>query len=221
MITDPCSRIYQHDKLIHVCPTWCAVSLPYTCNISQTDGTIMYTQCNMKQTNKGGRFDFHVLHYCSNFFFYISSGARCFLHRWMEHMLGTLDTEEVAKRAEGSLDFGVLCQRVDGVHRRMELQTGTEVQLPDVSPGSRVLANEGAVLIKRYLPPFAVVHQTVVTIWSPHHRLHGWLSPLKPLFLLTWKILEVYMSALEDKEGGEKLFYIYIYIKFTCTYRRG
>lgn len=79
-------------------------------------------------------------------------------------MLGTLDTEEVAKRAEGSLDFGVLCQRVDGVHRRMELQTGTEVQLPDVSPGSRVLANEGAVLIKWYLCPFAVVHQTVVTI---------------------------------------------------------
>lgn len=76
----------------------------------------------------------------------------------------TLDTEEVAKRAEGSLDFGVLCQRVDGVHRRMELQTGTEVQLPDVPPGSRVLANEGAVLIKRYLSPFAVVHQAVVAI---------------------------------------------------------
>lgn len=46
----------------------------------------------------------------------------------------------------------------------MELQTRTKVQLPHVSPGSCVLADEGAVLIERYLGPFAVIHQTVVAV---------------------------------------------------------
>lgn len=46
----------------------------------------------------------------------------------------------------------------------MELQTCTEVQLPDVSPGSRVLADEGAVLVERYLRPVAIIHQAVVAV---------------------------------------------------------
>lgn len=82
---------------------------------------------------------------------------------------------------------GDSCQGVDGVQRRMELQACTKVQVPDVPPGSCVLAYEGAVLIERYLGPFAVIHQTVVAVRSPHDGLGGGLAPLKPLFLLTYK----------------------------------
>lgn len=82
------------------------------------------------------------------------------------------------------------CQGVDGIERRMELQACTKVQLPHVSPGSCVLADEGAVLIERYLGPFTVIHQTVVAVRPPHDGLHGGLAPLKPLFLLTDKNTE-------------------------------
>lgn len=96
----------------------------------------------------------------------------------------TIDKAKQGWKHFGSRD---LCQRVDGIQRRMELQTCTKVQLPHVSPGSCVLADEGAVLIERYLCPVAVVYQTVVAVRSPHYRLRGGLAPLKPLFLLTCK----------------------------------
>lgn len=46
----------------------------------------------------------------------------------------------------------------------MELQACTEVQLSDISPGSCVLADEGAVLIERYLRPVAIIHQAVIAV---------------------------------------------------------
>lgn len=99
---------------------------------------------------------------------------------------------------ETDVSSGHSCQGVDGVQGRMELQTGTEVQLPHIPPGSCVLANEGAILIKRYLRPFAVVHQTVVAVRSRHDGLGGGLAPLKTLFLLTYKSTEG-----ETSDSGE------------------
>lgn len=81
----------------------------------------------------------------------------------------------------------LLCQRVDGVHWRMDLQTPTKVQLPDIPPGSGVLADERAVLVERYLSSFTVVHQAVVTLRSPHHLLHRRLASLKTFLLLSTK----------------------------------
>lgn len=95
----------------------------------------------------------------------------------------------------------------------MELQTCTKVQLPHVSPGSCVLADEGAVLIERYLCPFAVVYQTVVAVRSPHYRLRGGLAPLKPLFLLTYKSAKDVTANLEEREDDVKIgreMYLYI-----------
>lgn len=51
-----------------------------------------------------------------------------------------------------------LSQGVDGV------EASPEVQVTDVSPGPRVLPDEGAVLVEGVLSSFAVVHQAVVTV---------------------------------------------------------
>lgn len=83
--------------------------------------------------------------------------------------------------------FEFLRQGVDGFHGRVNLQTCTKVHLPDVSPGSCVLADERAVLVERYLSSFPVVHQTVVARWSLHHCIHVQLASLKPPFLLSAK----------------------------------
>lgn len=77
------------------------------------------------------------------------------------------------------------CEGVDGVDGRLELQTGTKVQLPDVPPGSCVLADEGAVLVERNLRSIPIIHQAVVAVWMPHRHLHRRLSSLQPSFLLS------------------------------------
>lgn len=63
-----------------------------------------------------------------------------------------------------SLEFLSSRERVDGVDRRLELQTGTKVQLPDVPPGSCVLADEGAILVERNLRSIPIIHQAVVAV---------------------------------------------------------
>lgn len=63
-----------------------------------------------------------------------------------------------------SPEFFNSSERVDGIDRRLELQTGTKVQLPYVPPGSCVLADEGAVLVEGNLRSIPVIHQAVVAV---------------------------------------------------------
>lgn len=120
----------------------------------------------------------------------------------------TIDKTKQGRKHFGSRDLG---QRVDGIQRRMELQTCTKVQLPHVSPGSCVLTDEGAVLIERNLCPFAVVYQAVIAVWSPHYCLRGGLAPLKPLLLLTFKRCDSKFRKAKgryEKIGPEMYLYI-------------
>lgn len=77
------------------------------------------------------------------------------------------------------------CKGVYSIHWRLELQTSTEIQVSDISPGSCVLSDKGAILFKLHLPSFSIFHQTVVTVYAFHHGFHSWLGSLKPLLLST------------------------------------
>lgn len=162
----------------------CSLSSRYSQYISTpTNSSFMYTKCNMKHAWRW-RCDLiwprHLRQAASQRLTSLHGGVGGPGGVWCH----TIDRTKQSRKRFGSRDLG---QRVDGIQRRMELQTCTKVQLPHVSPGSRVLADEGAVLIERNLCPFAVVYQAVIAVWRPHYRLRGGLAPLKPLLLLTFR----------------------------------
>lgn len=115
----------------------------------------------------------------------MSTDLQVFKSVWKVQARWSPLTNSWDERNKAIQSFRASCQGVDSVHWWMELQTCTEVQLPDISPGSCVLANEWAVLVERYLSSFSIFHQTVIAICSLHNCFHRWLASLNPSFLLS------------------------------------